>query len=324
MDTKILFVAAYFEDDKLSNYTMPFIDRQLESLVKIGYCIEKLSLQTHISKINYIKYLFLMRKIVKNNNINLIHAHYSYSVIPCLFVFKVPVVVSLMGTDVFGEVCVTKFKFLKNLLSKLLLYIVKWKCSVIIVKSEQMRRIISRNNVHVVPNGVDFNIFKPIDVIYSKKILSLDLRFQYILFGGNPKNPIKNFDLAQRVLNIVNKHYKNIKIISLVSVQHSFVPFYINSSICLLLTSITEGSPNIVKESIACNVPIVSVDVGDVRERIEKLDMCYVCDYDELQIANAILDIISLNRRPEIRDFAHDVDIDSIANQVSKIYESNL
>jgi glycosyltransferase involved in cell wall biosynthesis len=51
---------------------------------------------------------------------------------------------------------------------------------------------------------------------------------------------------------------------------------WLNASNVLLLTSLTEGSPNIVKEALACDLPVVSVEVGDVSERIREIEGCYL------------------------------------------------
>ena len=47
------------------------------------------------------------------------------------------------------------------------------------------------------------------------------------------------------------------------------VKYYINASDLTLIVSDKEGSPNIIKESLACNVPVASVDVGDAFQYIQ-------------------------------------------------------
>jgi len=71
---KILFVAAYFESDNTDNYTMPFIDRQMESLQRKGLKIIPFSLNIHKTKSNYIRKIPLIKKTLAREKISLIHA----------------------------------------------------------------------------------------------------------------------------------------------------------------------------------------------------------------------------------------------------------
>jgi len=59
-------------------------------------------------------------------------------------------------------------------------------------------------------------------------------------------------------------------------VSNAEVPLWMNASHALLLTSAHEGSPTVVKEALACGLPVVSVDVGDVAERIEGVVGCHL------------------------------------------------
>jgi glycosyltransferase involved in cell wall biosynthesis len=61
------------------------------------------------------------------------------------------------------------------------------------------------------------------------------------------------------------------------SVPHDDIPVYMNACDALVFTSMQEGSPNVVKEALACNLPVVSVDVGDVSERLRGVDNCELC-----------------------------------------------
>lgn len=106
-----------------------------------------------------------------------------------------------------------------------------------------------------------------------------------ILFAGAFSNPVKNAKLAEEVINLSN-NVSTSKVGAtggfggiLLSLQHytrTEVNWLMCAADCLLLTSRSEGSPQVVKEAMACGCPIVSVDVGDVRERVEGIEGCYV------------------------------------------------
>ncbi len=109
--------------------------------------------------------------------------------------------------------------------------------------------------------------------------LGLPADLPIVLFGGRPEMPVKRFALAQRAVALLAR--QDVKLLTASNVPHSEMPLYLNAADVLLLTSRHEGSPTIVKEALACNLPVVSTDVGDVRERIASIDGCSVCDNDE-------------------------------------------
>ena len=324
MSFKVLFVSAFFESDNTVNYTMPFIDRQMESLKQAGIDVIPFSLKTYKSRLNYVSLAPLIKNIIINENISIVHAHYIYSVVPCIINKKVPIVLSLMGTDVFGKVG-KKFKNkIKTLINRLLISTLLPRCDAVIVKSNEMKKIISHPNIHVIPNGIDFKTFRPMDMSLAKKFLDLCTDRSVILFAGNPENPGKNYDLALQVYKKVLNKYPNVDLIPLKNISHSKVPFYLNAASCLLLTSFKEGSPNILKEALACNVPVVSVDVGDVAERLHGLDMCAICDFDADALTKHIYRILENPGRPELRDKIRYLDNRLIANKINKLYRTLL
>ena len=324
MNNRILFVSGFLESDGLLNNTMPFIDRQLESLIKANIDMVPLSLKVHESKLNYFKSIPCVKDIIKNQGISLIHAHYLYTAIPCIFHKKVPVIISLMGTDVLGDVGSTFKIRLKNIFSKFLAPILLPKCDAVIVKSKEMKKFVCHHNVHVIPNGVDFNKFKPMDITQARKNLHIKSDSHIILFAGDPDRPRKNYKLALQVYKKVRKKYHDVSLIPLKNIPHDDVPLYLSVSSCLLLTSFNEGSPNIVKESLACNTPVVSVDVGDVAERIQGLDMCAVCDFDASLLAKHIACVFDSPGRPDLREKIKDIDSMVIAEKIKNLYHSLL
>ena len=103
-----------------------------------------------------------------------------------------------------------------------------------------------------------------------------------------------------------------------------------NAADCLLLTSWSEGSPNVIKEAMACNCPIVTTDVGDVNERLDGLDGCYVVRDNELEservreLGNAIEKAIEFGKRTEGRKrlMEDELTIELTAKKIIKLYES--
>ena len=72
---------------------------------------------------------------------------------------------------------------------------------------------------------------------------------------------------------------------------HSEINEMLNAANCLLLTSLHEGSPNIVKESMACNLPVVTVNCGDVAIRLSDVTPSFVSkDYNANELADLLRD----------------------------------
>lgn len=324
INTEVLFVAAYLESDKTSNYTMPFIDRQFESLKNENLKIRPFSLKIHKTKLNYFRSIKLITNIVRKHKISIIHAHYLYVAIPCIFCKDTRVVLSLMGTDVLGDVG-KGFKIkLKNVFSKILAYLILPKCDAIIVKSKEMEQMVFHNNIHVIPNGVDFTKFRPISKIEAKKRLNLNTKSKIILFAGDPERTRKNYKLALQVHKLLSKKYNDTLLLPLKDIPHNDIPIYLNSATCLLVTSFNEGSPNIVKEALACDTPVVSVDVGDISERVIGLELCAVCGFDAVQLSKKVANIFESEKRPVYRDKVQYLDQKYIAKKIIDLYDELL
>ncbi len=202
----------------------------------------------------YLKNLKKLNDFIKKNNVNIVHAHYSYAgLLVSLAKPRVPVVVSLLGSDVNGH------SFIKKLILKLIKYL-SW--DVVIVKSSEMSQKVDYDN-YIIPNGVNIEMFKPINKVECQKKLGWDPLKKHILFAADPQRPEKNFKLTKEAIDSLEN--SNIVIHLLKTVEHIETPIWYNASDLIVLSSLWEGSPNVIIEAMACNRPIVSTNVGDVK-----------------------------------------------------------
>ena len=183
----------------------------------------------------------------------------------------------------------------------------------------------------VIPNGVDIDVFKPIDRELCRDTLSWKPNDHLILFGADPSRAVKNFSLAKSSYNMLiegNPKLISMKIelITLGSIPHEIIPLYLNACDVLLLTSMWEGSPNIIKEAMACNIPIVCTDVGDVKWLLDGVEGCYITSQNPNEIADKLYIALSYNKRTTGRERLIQLGLDSttVAQKVIKIYENVL
>ena len=193
----------------------------------------------------------------------------------------------------------------------------------VIVKSPEMAEIIAPVPAHVVPNGVDLDQFQPQDREAVARSLGWPNDCHYVLFPGNPGDPRKGYSLAKTVIELAAPRVsERLELVALRKVDPELVPVYMNACNAMLMVSLLEGSPNVVKEAMACNLPIVSVPVGDVEILLADVPGTVVCPRDANALADALVDFLVnpplVEGRAAILD--RGLDLDSVANRIMNIY----
>jgi len=102
------------------------------------------------------------------------------------------------------------------------------------------------------------------------------------------------------------------------------VPVHMNAADVFVLASESEGAPVVIKEALACNLPVVSVDVGDVREMIEGVDQCFICEMSPESMAEHVLRVIDGARSASGREVALRFSTKAMAIKAIEIYSSVL
>ncbi len=307
---RVLFVCS---GNKKANGVSPFIQSQADSLIYVGLQIDFFIINQP-GLVGYFKHIFKLRKFLKNNTFDIVHAHYSLSAIVAGLAGSKPLLVSLLGSDA----------YIKGWIRWLTKWFYRHKWVKTIVKTSDMKIRLKMDDAIVLPNGVNIDRYKAIDKNEARNKIKYSQDKKLVLFLANPNRHEKNYSLALKAFKLID--LTDIELIPVYDQPAEIIPYYMNASDLLLLTSKWEGSVNVVKEAMACNLPIVSTNVGDVKKNISDIDGCYITTNDPNDIKEKILLALNHNQRTRGREKLISLGLDSenIAKKLINIYNSVL
>ncbi|TXK46763.1 glycosyltransferase family 4 protein [Pontibacter qinzhouensis] len=317
---KVLFVCS---GNSKNFEIIPFIKEQGNSLVRQGIKVEYFPV---IGKglAGYYKAGKKLKKHLRRNRYDLIHAHFTLSGWSAVIgaAGKTPVVLSLMGSDAYGEyVGVNQVQF-SSRINTLLTYLIQPFVKGIISKSQNIEDYVYlKHKSHIIPNGINRDKFRPDPAAGFSKDQ------KQVLFLGNAANPRKNFELVQKAVDLLN--LPDITIVNPYPVAHHEIPNYLNAVNVLVVPSFMEGSPNVVKEAMACNCPIVSTDMGDVKWVLGDTPGCYVSSFEPEDFAQKLAKALQFSERHgrtngEERIEELGLDAERVAARVISVYRKVL
>jgi teichuronic acid biosynthesis glycosyltransferase TuaC len=322
MFMRVLFVCS---GNNQSFEIIPFIKEQGDSLGKEGVQVDYYPL---VGKglAGYIKAGLKLRRFLKEKHYELIHAHFTYCGWAALIGAgsRIPVVLSLMGSDANGTYKGNNKVVPGSRIAAFLTWLIQPFVKAIISKSPNIEQAVyQKRKSYIIPNGVNLEKFKPVPVAAAKRGLEGDSR-KKILFLASTTKAGKNFPLVQAALQHVSN--KAIELICPYPVAHQDIPMYLNQAAVLVFPSFMEGSPNVIKEAMACNCPIVSTDVGDVKWVLGQTQGCYLATFEPKDFAAKIEQAISFqqthgrtNGRDRILEL--ELDMETIAHRVVSVYK---
>jgi teichuronic acid biosynthesis glycosyltransferase TuaC len=322
---KVLFVAS----GNSANFEIaPFIKAQGVSLIKAGIDISYLPIHGK-GIVGYLKGASKLRKHLKEKKVDIIHAHYTlagWTVV--LALAGTPVVLSLMGDDAYGTY-ISPGKVKKSSYFLIILtMIIQPFVSRIISKSDYINSFVYRKKIAaVIPNGILLDKFMLLSKKETSEVLKLNINKKYILFLGDPNNVRKNFALIEKANLIISSN--DVEILTPYPVSHEKVVQYLNAADVFVMPAFMEGSPNVIKEAMACNCPIVSTRVGDVEWVIGDTEGCYLADFDPADFAEKIrlaLKFAEEKGRTNGRERIIKLGLDSgsIAKRIIEVYNNAL
>jgi glycosyltransferase involved in cell wall biosynthesis len=289
----------------------PFILEQAEALKEQGCEIDYFGLQGKGLR-GYLGNLPMLRRKIKDFCPDIIHAHYGLSGLFANLQRQVPVVTTYHGSDIND----------KNALpfSRMAIGLSAWN---IFVSRRIMEIAKPKKNFSLLPCGIDLCDLQLLDKSEARQRMQLDANKHYVLFAGAFDNEVKNAPLA---LKTVEELYdSDVVLLELKGYSREEVTMLMCAADAFLMTSYTEGSPQVIKEALACGCPIVSVNVGDVKERVEGVEGCYVAETrDSVELAILLQKALDFEGKTNGRERVISDELDNrlVAQQHMKIFES--
>lgn len=293
----------------------PFFDQQCRILEQKGVSIETLEVpgRSHTGESRtLLDYLRFYPSVLQASfeNYDIVHANYGLTGPLALAQPRRPVVLSLWGSDLMGDL-----GWVGRYSARL--------SSEVIVMSKEMNAELNRD-AHVIEHGVDFERFRPISQSDAQQEVGWNPSERHVLFPYRPSRSVKNYPLAERVVTQAAKDVSEpVSLHPVYDVPHEKMPVYMNAADALLLTSRREGSPNSVKEAMACNLPVIATDVGDVRKRLTGVSPGGVAR-TESELVAMLTETLSAGKRSNGRDAISNLSLDLMGERLLKVYSKAL
>lgn len=240
---------------------------------------------------------------------DIIHAHYVLSGIVARLQWRAPLVVTFHGEPIRSA----------GFLSKLLAPFV----DAVIVTSLAHQAQIGRRDAYIVPCGVDLDLFTPAPKEEARQRLNLSLNAKLVLFAGMVR-PEKRLDIIRAAVDLAHQEDERVELVIATGHPHDMMPLYMNACDVLVLASDYEGSPVVIKEAMACNLPIVSTDVGDVAQVIGATACCHICRQDPRDMAQKIMLALVSGQRTDGRQAILPLSSDRTLDKIIQVYEDVL
>ena len=175
----------------------------------------------------------------------------------------------------------------------------------------------------LIPCGIDLSDLQLTERQEARQQMHLETDKKYILFAGAFDNAVKNAPLAQEA--VAQMDDPKVELLELKGYSRNEVTLLMCAADAFLMTSFTEGSPQVIKEAMACGCPIVSVDVGDVKERIEGVSGCWVAKTREpRELADMLIKALAFEIKTQGRKkvIAEGLDNEIVAKKLIVIYKT--
>lgn len=316
----------------------PFVEEQARVLQLQGCEVVFFGVQGK-GIMGYLRCLPALKHAIKQHQPDLIHAHYGLSGLLANLQRRVPVVTTYHGSDI-NKPNILRFSKIAMRLSAHNIFVSQRNVTLALSPNSLVTYRLKKRYT-LLPCGV--NLPLPWSEMQTQRIEQLTLNqwvqrklekdVKYVLFAGAFDNAVKDPELAKSAIAFYNSTFTNrqspianspIELIELKGYNRDQVNALMYNCDALLMTSKTEGSPQVIKEAMACGCPIVSLDVGDVAERVSGVEGCYVVPTREpAAIAEALKKAIAFEGKTNGRSHIIEMGLSNtqVAERLMAIYK---
>jgi len=294
-------------------------DRQISALRDVGVRVSTFDIGTSHSPLRLWRKWRELRRVVRDSRPDIVHARYGTLVAVLTVCSGAPTVITFAGSDLLPGAGISR---LRTYLGICLSNLAALRARKIICVSNQLRQALwwRRRDAVVIPDGVNLAAFSPEPQEVARRRLGWRAEPEVVLLDALRDPVNKGLDIAREAMVIVRKKRPLAELRVLSGVSPHEMPSYYNAADVLLCASRQEGSPNVVKEALACNLPVVSTCVGDVADRLVGVEPSRLVQREPHQMAESLVDILSQHRRSNGRQKVLALNLEDTARRVLEVY----
>jgi len=308
-----------------------FIAEQVRSLRSAGLDLDVIFFDPRETRLNYAMNWPRVVGAIGRGRYDIIHTHHTYTMIMVgagkkLTGSTTPVVLTVHESEILDRAGRTRTWHPTSQLRHFLplkRFAAGQADFVVFVSRQLAAALPAPRPQEVIPCGIDLVKFRPLAQAECRRRLGLPAPPRPIVFfPPNPRNRRKRFELAQRAYDLVREESPDAVMVTGGHVDADEMPLYYNAADVTVQTSYCEASPTVVKEALACEVPVVSTDVGDTREVVEGVPHCWVCSEDPRELADRILSACghrATGARQRLLQLG--LGLDQVAERMIRVYE---
>jgi teichuronic acid biosynthesis glycosyltransferase TuaC len=288
-----------------------FVKDQVDDLRGLGVDVWVLRFDGRSHKHRYLAAIPQLRQALRRDRYDIVHAHYGLSGALASMQLATPVVTTFHGSDAWVP------------WQRRVSWLVARRTQPIAV-APMVAASLGVHDAPVIPCAVDLDVFAPIDRVEARRALGWPAGRACVLFPAarNDRSKVTNkrVDIFDAMIDRVRRSEPGVVAASLDGLSRGQVALAMNAADATVITSMWEGAPVVVKESLACGTPVVAVAVGDVPTVVAGLPGCAIVPRDPGALAKAVGRALGTGRAPRLREAMHAYGRQAIAERVLVVY----